>query len=60
MFIQEDFIPVYTLTLDEDELNAIELAIGLMLENEFTHEQWHETLGPIHEQLVDILGIEEF
>lgn len=60
MYIQEEFIPVYTLTLDEDELAAIELAIGLMLENEYTHENWINVLGPIHADLVEILEIEEF
>ena len=52
MYIQEDFIPIYTLTLDEDELEALELAVGLMLENEHTHEMWHEILGPVHALLL--------
>lgn len=59
MFIEEEFIPIYTLILDKDELAAIELAVGLMLDNEWTHQNWHDVLGPIHADLVEILEIEE-
>ncbi len=49
----------YKLTLSAKELDAVSLAIALMLNNEHTHENWIDLLEPVLWPMREALGLDE-
>ena len=46
----------YKLEMTREELVAVELAVSLMLQNEYTHKRWVDTLIPVVEEMLEALG----
>lgn len=51
MKIKTKKVNVHKLTVSESELDWIQLAVALMLQNPNTHSNWHQALQPLLEQM---------
>lgn len=46
----------FKLTVTEKELDAIQLAVSLMLQSEHTHANWKTLLTPLRDQMRKAIG----
>lgn len=58
MKIKTNTHKTYTLKVSKKELNAIHLAVALLWENEYTHQNWLDVTAPILSETADVLGVE--
>lgn len=49
----------FRLTVNRKELQTVQLALALMYENDYTHENWLKKISSILPEMMDVLGMDE-